>query len=34
VLDVRVKRGAELSTNHHLVVCNLNLDGHPEPTET
>ena len=23
VLDVRVKRGAELSTDHHLVVCSL-----------
>ena len=25
VLDVRVKRGAELSTDHHLAVCNLRL---------
>ena len=25
VLDVRVKRGAELWTNHHLAVCNLHL---------
>lgn len=25
VLDVRVKRGAELSTDHHLVVCDLKL---------
>ena len=25
VLDVRMKRGAELSTDHHLVVCSLRL---------
>ena len=25
VLDVRVKRGAQLSTDHHLVVCSLRL---------
>jgi len=25
VLDVRVKRGAELSTEHHLVVCSLRI---------
>ena len=25
VLDVRVKRGAELSTDHHLVICSLRL---------
>ena len=25
VLDVRLKRGAELSTDHHLVVCSLRL---------
>ena len=25
VLDVRVKQGAELSTDHHLVVCSLRL---------
>ena len=25
VLDVRVKRGAELPTDHHLVVCSLRL---------
>ena len=25
MLDVRVKRGAELSTDHHLVVCSLRL---------
>ena len=25
VLDVRAKRGAELSTDHHLVVCSLRL---------
>ena len=25
VLDIRVKRGAELSTDHHLVVCSLQL---------
>ena len=25
VLNVRVKRGAELSTDHHLVVCSLRL---------
>ncbi|KAL0271396.1 UNVERIFIED_CONTAM: hypothetical protein PYX00_008497 [Menopon gallinae] len=27
VCDVRVKRGAELSTDHHLVVCELDLEG-------
>ena len=27
VLDVRVKRGAELSTDHHLVVCSLRLSN-------
>ena len=26
VLDVRVKSGAELSTNHHLLVCHLNME--------
>jgi len=25
VLNVRVKRGAELSTDHHLVVCSLRI---------
>ena len=25
VLDVQVKRGAELSTDHHLVVCSLRI---------
>jgi len=25
VLDVRVKRGAELSTDHHLVICSLRI---------
>ena len=25
VLDVRVKRGAELSTDHHLIACSLRL---------
>ena len=25
VLDVQVKRGAELSADHHLVVCSLQL---------
>jgi len=25
VLDVRVKRGAEFSTDHHLVVCSLRI---------
>ena len=27
VLDTRVKRGAELSTNHHLVVSSIRLRG-------
>ena len=29
VVDVRVKRGAELSTDHHLVVCILRGPNHP-----
>ena len=32
VLDVRVKRGAELSTDHHLVVCSLRLSK-PRPNK-
>jgi len=28
VLDVRVRRGAELSTDHHLVVCSLRISKH------
>jgi len=26
VLDIRIKRGAELSTDHQLVVCKLRLE--------
>ena len=32
VLDVRVKRGAELPTDHHLVVCSLRLSK-PRPNK-
>jgi len=31
VLDVHVKRGAYLSTDHHLVVCNLRFEKPTEP---
>ena len=34
VLDVRVKRSAELSINHHLVVCNLHLEKPTGSTQT
>ena len=34
VLDVGVKRGAELSTDHHLLVCNLHLEKPPGTTQT
>jgi len=34
MLDVRVKRGAELSTDHHLFVCNLRLEKPTGPTQT
>jgi len=33
VLDVRIKRGAELQTDHHLVVCKLHLEKPPGPIE-
>jgi len=34
VLDVHVKRGAKLSTDHNLLICSLHLEKPPEPTQT
>jgi len=33
-MDVRVKRGAKLSTDHHLVVCSLRLEKPTGRTQT
>ncbi len=34
VMDVRVRRGAELSTDHHLVVCRLRTQNLVKNTKT
>ena len=34
VMDIRVKRGGELSTDHHLVVCRLRTQMQARTTKT
>ena len=34
VLDVHVKRGAKLPTDHNLLICSLHLEKSPGPTQT